>query len=85
MIIIDAALAISLFLSVIFILVFGFWLAYNSSEYDRESMIKREDLIQCPYCARVFSEQRHGLIRCPCCRSIIDLDAHETKDARNHG
>lgn len=85
MITIDAASAIAIFLSAIFILVFGLWLTYNFHDFDRNSGRRRDALIQCPYCARVFSEQRHGLIRCPCCRSIIDLDTHDNEeDTRNH-
>lgn len=74
MIVIDLTIAIAAFFSFCFILVFGVWVVYNSS--DKGGGSAHDNVIQCPYCAHIFTENDPTLLRCPFCKSLIDPDEH---------
>ena len=71
MIVINLDIAISLLLSLIFLLVIGSWLMYTNKEEAEEK--KSAHVVQCPYCSFVFLDRLKKEIQvCPRCESYIE-------------
>ncbi len=71
MIILDLDLAISIFSSILLILVITSWFRYTIREGGKVSASK--DVVQCPYCTYIFTDLFEKNIKiCPRCESYIE-------------
>ena len=76
---IDAFLAISIFLCLVFLFVFIAWIFYNYRGGLEEGRL--ESLKQCRYCAYLFlSYDKKGIQKCPRCQSYLAPEDSNLKE-----
>jgi hypothetical protein len=74
MIKIEFVAAVSIFLSIILILVLGLWIFYTCNK-DSQMAIRSEIINHCPICTCVFYDYSQKKVKiCPNCKSYIDSE-----------